>query len=285
MSAEAHIRQLSPQDQANLSFLVNNAEYIYRHLDWRTSFDWLGSEPFLGLERHQRLVSTLACPINETSIRWIRLFAFLNWNAQDLGAAWSLLFQQLLAGVSEKTQTTFAALGLLPWFSELLESSGFIHRQDIIVLHWEGVLPDDRPLAREIRLRPMHLADISDVAVLDQAAFAPLWHQTRIELEQALSQAAYATVATLDQEIIGYQISTSTPFHAHLARLADHPDLQRLSVGYAIVQEFLEYFVERGVSDITVNTQSDNYSSQKLYQKLGFHQTGEAFPVYTLPVN
>lgn len=285
MADEALIRQLLSQDQTSLSFLINHAEYIYRHLDWRTSLDWLGSEPFLGLERHHKLVSALACPQDETSIRWIRLFAYLNWNTQELEAAWSLLFDQLRAGVSKTSQITFAALGLSPWFSDLLELSGFVHRQDIIVLFWKGVIPEDRPLPREIRLRAMHPADISEVAALDHVAFAPLWHQTRVELERALAQAAYATVATLDQAIIGYQISTGSPFHAHLARLAVHPDLQRLSIGYAIVREFLETLTERGVGNITVNTQSDNYGSQKLYQELGFHRNGEAFPVYTLPLH
>jgi ribosomal protein S18 acetylase RimI-like enzyme len=128
----------------------------------------------------------------------------------------------------------------------------------------------------------MHSADLAEVAAVDQASFAPLWHQTRSELEQALDQAAYATVAVMENAIIGYQISTSTPFHAHLARLAVHPDLQRLSIGYGIVRELLETFTRRGITNITVNTQNDNYSSQKLYEKLGFYRTGEAFPVYSL---
>ncbi len=130
----------------------------------------------------------------------------------------------------------------------------------------------------------MHPADIAEVTALDRAAFDPLWHQTRLELEQALIQAAYATVAVLDREIIGYQICTSTPYHAHLARLAVHPDLQRMSIGYAIVRELLEFFLTRRITNITVNTQSDNYASQRLYEKLGFHRTGEAFPVYILPL-
>lgn len=285
MPAEALIRQLSPQDQSELSFLINHAEYLYRHLDWRTSVDWLESEPFLGLEQHRKLVSALACPKDETSIRWIRLFAFLNWNSDELESAWQNLFHQVQAGAVQKYQITCAALGLSPWFTDLLLSSGFTHRQDIIVLLWEGVLPDDRPLPPEIRLRPMHPADLSEVAALDWAAFDPLWHQTQIELEQALIQAAYATVAVMDGAIIGYQISTSTPFHAHLARLAVHPELQRMSIGFAIVRELLEFFLARRVTHITVNTQSDNYSSQRLYEKLGFHRTGEAFPVYTLPLS
>lgn len=282
MPAEALIRQLSSQDEAGLSFLINHAEFIYRHLDWRSALAWLGSEPFLGVEKNNRLVSALACPRDETAIRWVRLFAHLNWNEKELQTAWQVLFQQAQLTHSPTEPVTFAALGLSPWFSDLLESSGFQHTQDIIVLIWEGVLPEERPFPREVRIRPMHSADLAEVAALDRAAFAPLWHQTHAELEQALDQAAYASVAVMDRTLIGYQISTSTPYHAHLARLAVHPDLQRLSIGYGVVRELLEVFRGRGISTVTVNTQNDNLASQKLYEHLGFHRTGEAFPVYTL---
>lgn len=282
MPVEAIIRKLSTQDEADLSYLINHSEYIYRHLDWRSAMAWLGSQPFLGFERSHRLVAALACPQDETSIRWVRLFAYLNWNARDMEGAWLSLFQMLQDAHAGQDTCTFAALGLSPWFTDLLEISSFQHTQDIIVLLWDGKLPADRPFPREIRIRPMHSSDLNAVAALDQVSFAPLWHQTRADLEQALGQAAYATVAILENEIIGYQISTSTPFHAHLARLAVHPELQRLSIGYGIVREMIENFTRQGTTNITVNTQSDNFSSQKLYEKLGFYRTGEAFPVYTL---
>jgi ribosomal protein S18 acetylase RimI-like enzyme len=35
---------------------------------------------------------------------------------------------------------------------------------------------------------------------------------------------------------------------------------------------------------LTVNTQSDNAASLALYRKTGFHETGERYPVYQLPV-
>jgi len=285
MPAEALIRQLIPQDQTDLSFLVNHSEYIYRHLDWRSSTDWLGSEPFLGLERNHRLVAALACPQDETMIRWIRLFTFLSWNSGDMAAAWQTLFQQVQNTVPPASPTVFAGLGLSPWFTELLLESGFHYHQDIIVLMWSGVLPIERPLPAEVRVRLMDITDIPQVSQLDQAAFTPLWHQNEAELQQAMNQAAYATVAVMDGQVIGYQISTSTPYHAHLARLAVHPDLQRLSIGYSIVRELLDHFTGHGISHITVNTQSDNIASQKLYEKLGFHLTGDTFPVYTLPVH
>ena len=281
MSAgESSIRQLAAHDHASLSFLIQNAEYVYRHLDWRPAIEWLGRQPFLGLDRSRRLVGALACPQDATPIRWIRLFSYLDWNETGLLQAWQSLFAELCRCEAGQS-ITIAALGLQPWFEDLLQNSNFNHPQDIIVLTWQGQMPPERPLAPEILLRPMLPADIPDVTVLDRASFAPLWHQTEPELEQAFTQAVYATVAEMDREIIGYQISTGNPFHAHLARLAVAPALQRLSIGYAIVKDMLETFVQRGIQNISVNTQSDNYASQALYLKLGFAQTGEAFPVYT----
>ncbi len=57
----------------------------------------------------------------------------------ELDSAWQNLFHQVLARAVKDEQATCAALGLSPWFTDLLLSSGFTHRQDIIVLIWEGV--------------------------------------------------------------------------------------------------------------------------------------------------
>jgi hypothetical protein len=71
MSSETIVRQITSDDFASLSYLVNNAEYIHRHLDWRSPLDWMGEAPFLGIERQRRLLATLACPRGQSTIGWI----------------------------------------------------------------------------------------------------------------------------------------------------------------------------------------------------------------------
>lgn len=279
------VRQVTSADTANLSFLINNAEYIHRHLDWRAPLDWIGAEPFLVIDRQHRLLSALACPRIDSRVGWIRLFAFLNWNTPQLEGCWNQLFQALCAFIPPHSGYVFAALGLQPWFSGLLRGSGFYHRQDIMVLEWMGETPPLRPLPAEITIRTMLPRDLPGVLVIDNLAFDPLWRHSPNELDLAFLQAAYATVAELNGEIVAYQISTGTPFHAHLARLAVDPGLQRLSLGYGLVRDVLVHFTGLSIPNITVNTQSDNHQSLGLYQKTGFLATGEDFPVLVYPAS
>ncbi len=281
MSSESIVRRVTSADLSQISYLVNNAEYIHRHLDWRTALDWVGKEPFFGIERHGRMVAALACPRDDTGIGWVRLFASLDWNSAQLTAGWNQLFERLLDQVETGQGYTLAALGLQSWFSEALQKSGFANKQNIVVLQWMGELRENRPLPGNITIRPMLISDVALVLTVDHRAFGPLWQHSHIELEMAFQQATYASVAEMAGEIVGYQISTGTPYHAHLARLAVSPDLQRLSIGYALVWDMLDHFNQRGTTSISVNTQSDNFSSLSLYDKLGFQRTGDEYPVFT----
>jgi len=285
MSTSPLVRELTSADLASLSFLTNNAEYVHRHLDWRTPLDWVGSHPFLGIERQHRLLSAVACPYIQDSVGWIRLFAFLNWNSPQLKESWDLLLQHLLDTHIYPSGYVLAGLGLQSWFSELLAGSGFTLRQNIVVLQWLDQIPQPRQLPAEIRIRPMRQQDLDRVLVVDNLAFDYIWQHTQEELSLAFLQATYATVAEMNDEIIGYQISTGTPMHAHLARLAVDPGLQRLSIGYSLVRDVLCHFTQAGISNITVNTQSDNFSSLALYKISGFYRTGEEFPVYTFSLD
>jgi ribosomal protein S18 acetylase RimI-like enzyme len=279
------VRQLTSADITSLSFLTNNAEYVHRHLDWRSPVDWIGSIPFLGIERQHRLLSVLACPYIESSVGWIRLFAFLNWNSPQLRESWELLFRELIETSIFPSGYVLAGLGLHPWFSELLKGSGFSFRQNIVVLQWSDQMSQPRPFPAEIRIRPMQENDQEHVLAVDNLAFEDIWQHTQDELNLAFHQASYATVAEMNDEIVGYQISTGTQFHAHLARLAVDPGLQRLSIGYGLVWDILRHFTESGIYNITVNTQSDNYQSLALYNKMGFYRTGDEFPVFTFPLD
>ena len=93
---------------------------------------------------------------------------------------------------------------------------------------------------------------------MDNIAFESLWQNSQASLTLALKQSAYATVAEVDGQIIGYQISTGSGYSAHLARLAVLPRLQRKAIGYQLVRDLLEYFANREIYRITVNTQDNN---------------------------
>jgi ribosomal protein S18 acetylase RimI-like enzyme len=126
--------------------------------------------------------------------------------------------------------------------------------------------------------------DLPHVTVVDGESFDPLWHNSQDTLGRALSQSLFATVAEDAGGIIGYQLTTGSGVRAHLARLAVCPAMQGRGVGRALLGNLFDTLVQGGYLKLSVNTQSDNSTSLKLYQKLGFVRTGETYPVYTFDV-
>jgi ribosomal protein S18 acetylase RimI-like enzyme len=127
----------------------------------------------------------------------------------------------------------------------------------------------------------MSEADLPAVAEVDSAGFAQLWKNSLTTLRFGFLQAGFATVAQINDEIVGYQISTRNSFGVHLARLAVFPQQQRHGIGYYLVQDLLNQARLAGLHRLTVNTQNDNQASLALYQKMGFVLTGERYTVFT----
>jgi len=280
MLPEYSIRKATKQDYQALTFLIGASEYVHRHLDWRTSLDWLGYEPYLILQKNEGIQAVLACPPDPFGVAWIRLFSVSSLVIKPF-QAWNMLFPEVQLAFESCFPITFAALGLQDWFINLLTDNNFAHHQDIVVLEWEGNLPAAFSIPQGLILRPMFLSDLPEVQILDGMAFDRLWQNSLDGLTLALNQAAYATVLEVENRIIAYQISTPTSFGAHLARLAVLPGFQRQHLGSLLVRNIQEYFREKGFETVSVNTQDDNHASLALYRKMGFHLTGESFPVYT----
>jgi len=63
------------------------------------------------------------------------------------------------------------------------------------------------------------------------------------------------------------------------------PAVQGRGVGRALVADLIQQTGRLGLARLTVNTQSDNFTSLALYNNIGFHETGERFPVYEVPAH
>lgn len=272
------IRQANSSDQKQLANLIHFGTLVHRHLDWRPPLEWIGHDPFLVLEEDNRLVAALACPPDPPSVVWIRLF--VAYDEENLVVSWSQLWSQALEMISPDPDLQVAAIPLQNWFQRLLKASQFQTTTDVVMLIWDnGKIPPEQP-SPEISIRPMTIDDLSQIEVLDKTAFGSLWHNSQTSLEYAFEQAAFATIADIDGDIVGYQISTSMQMGGHLARLATHPQYQRQGIGYAILRDLMVQFKQRGAMRITVNTQEDNLASIALYENAGFTHTGETYPVY-----
>lgn len=278
MPSEFTPRPATKADYSKLASLLSFQQHIHRHLDWRHSLDWLGTQPFWVLEKDGAIVSALACPTDPADVAWIRLF--FSTPAVPTREAWEILFEHASAELAGQPNTRFAAVALQPWFANLLDQNGFQLFQEIVILAWENTPIAPVPLPPGVLIRPIDPMDIYTIAEIDARSFESLWINSAEAVDLAYQQSAYTTLAEKDGEILGYQFTTANPFNAHLARLAILPECQGQGIGKALVQDMMLYFQSRRVWQITVNTQSTNQNSLKLYQKTGFRLTGEKYPVY-----
>lgn len=272
------VRPAVRSDHQLISNLINFEQHVHRHLDWHPALEWLGQQPYWLVEHQQKALAALAFPPDPPEIAWIRLFSSsFELSPQE---AWNLLFENAILSLKNPDHTIIAAVALSDWFKAILANAGFEHHQDIIVLDWQVKPSYSFSPPAEIHIRKMLAEDLQTVQRVDNSSFDLLWQHSLDGLQQAYKNAYYATVAELDGQIVGYQLSTSAVFSAHLARLAVIPGLQRKRIGITLVQDLLAYCNQQAIIHVTVNTQHDNLASLALYQKIGFIRTGEFFPVF-----
>ncbi|MGE5376057.1 MAG: GNAT family N-acetyltransferase [Bacteroidota bacterium] len=275
------VRAADLNDHQQLSNLIFFETHLHRHLDWRSPLEWLGAPFYWALEEDRQITAALACPTEVEGIAWVRLFVYTgHWTPEN---AWAMLWPAAREEISRAGGATVAAIAMQPWFQTILAENHFENRQQIVMLEWHS-RPWTSTKVDGVRIRRMMESDIPGVTRADHAAFTPLWHNSLDTLQRAFSQALFATVAETRDEIIGYQLTTGHGQRAHLARLAVHPAMQGRGVGHALLSDLYANLMRIGTTSLSVNTQSDNQVSLKLYKNMGFTRTGEEYPVYTFEV-
>jgi ribosomal protein S18 acetylase RimI-like enzyme len=259
---------------------LEKAEWVHQHLDWLAPEAFLGRVPFLLLsDQHKKLTACLACPLGPHHVAWIRIFAVTTDHVPQ--RIWERLWPEAVDELLAQGCERIAALVLSQWFDPLLIQSGFTETNAVIFLEWQ----EKHPLAQSEFpgvIRGLRPSDIEAVIDLDQRAFKSIWSNPRQELLEAIRQASISTVVELEGQVLGYQVSTTSTWGAHLARLAVDPGWQGKGIGYAIVADLIRQTSKRGYPRFTVNTQEDNLRSIRLYQRLGFVLTGDRYPVMEL---
>jgi [ribosomal protein S18]-alanine N-acetyltransferase len=273
--------QATSSDTSEIANFLDQAKLVYRHLDWTPLLDWVDYAPFLKYYQNQQLEGILACPPDPPGVCWIKCFA--SNQASDSGVLFHSLLAKAKLAMPSPVEHIYS-LGLNEWFEKILKLNGFEHFQDVIVLKYGHKLLEEK-LGGAVIIRPMELSDIGEVARIDHASFEPIWTISASGLQSAFFQAEHASVAEINGNPIGYELSTANLFSAHLARVAVLPEHQHEKIGFQLVNGMINYFLKRGIKEITVNTQDVNHASLNLYKKIGFFPTGDRFPVYRIPIS
>jgi len=282
MQNEIKIRPASFDDYVPLANFLSFEYFVHRHLDWRTSLDWLGKDPFLIAEFNHEIVACFAAPNDVVTTTWVRLYACASSFPKD--EIWERFFEKAIQLFDTRIKTV-GALGILNWFVHMIEKTSFKQTQEIIVLERNDPIKLNNGLGNELFIRKLDPDDLVDVAKLDEGCFPPLWQMPLETMRLAYLQSGYSTVIEKNQQIIGYQITTDALSSAHLARIAIRPDIQKQGLAGFLLTDVINYYQKMGITRLTVNTQNDNFASQMLYKKFGFQRMDEHYPVYTFRIN
>ncbi|MCC7362511.1 MAG: GNAT family N-acetyltransferase [Anaerolineales bacterium] len=271
------VRPANPSDRNTILTLVRFETHGHAHLDWRPVEDWLGTQPYLLAERGRRALGALAAPPDPPDTAWLRLFVVVD----DVPPVelWNLLWPRTAQALAAAGVRTAAALSLDSWIDPLVKSAGFQQTHSVVVLsRRRGPAPSPSP--SPARIRPAQPADYEAVAATDLAAFASPWQMSAAVIADAIRRADYLTVAEVEGQVAGYQLTTPTSQGAHLARLAVQPAWQGQGIGGALVADLIEHANRRNYRELTVNTQDNNAGSLAVYQRLGFVRGAVQYPVY-----
>lgn len=277
--AKIIIRPAKKEDRSQLAHIIHFESYVHRHLDWRPPLDWIGHSPYYIAEKNNRIVGAIACPPDPKEVSWIRVFA----TTSKMGGkkAWNLLWPTTKDTLISLGTESVVAIPLQEWFEDILIHNNFSKIHNVVILVWESenmIPPIDNS---SFTLRPMRSEELEIIRDVDGAAFGPIWRNSLDTLKLAFNQALSASVVeNKEGKILGYQISTPSPFGAHLARLAVLPESQGQGIGYYLAHHVQSLFEGQTSARVSVNTQDNNLASLGLYKKLGFSLTGEVHPVY-----
>lgn len=258
-------------------FIFQN-HLVHVHFDWYESDQWLESvQPPTRLAwQNGRLVGFLAATAPRSGWSWLRMLGLrgLGDRRDVLRTLWDDLTIELRTLGTHQV----ALLGTDDWVPRVAQDLGFNLVEQVITMERPtGPLPMPQR-STPVRLRPAEPWDLEAMLRIDEAAFEAPWQLAPDELRQGFRQSFSSSVAELNGEVVGYQFSTAGFGMSHLARLATHPVHQGIGVGGALLRHSIERLGRFGSLPVTLNTQSSNVRSQRLYSRFGFTPNGFDLP-------
>jgi ribosomal protein S18 acetylase RimI-like enzyme len=163
-----------------------------------------------------------------------------------------------------------------PWLRKPLLDLGYQSMVEVVGYEKDRF---NRPAAgnRAVTVRRAEPSDLQAVLALDAACFPLPWVKGAEIFEPAIVSSPCFLIAAFGVEPVGYAFVTSHQAGQlfHLVRIAVAPAYQGLGIGIRLLAEIVDFCASRHAELLTLNTQADNYTAQRLYEWFGFVRTGE----------
>ena len=275
---EPKIRLSTAYPINELFSFLNSATLSFSNLDWISSRERLDAPFCYALEDEGQIKALISCQPEDANAAWLRFF--VGQSDGKHADYFRLLLNRALIDLKAAGVQGLYTLSFKSWQEQLFSGSAFFPHTRIITLIRlvSGDTAFEPPAGW--RLRPMTQEDLPEVEEVDHAAFSSPWQLNRASLQAAFRGCSYNTVAEQNGRIVAYQMTAASYNISHLARLAVLPNSQQHGLGSSLVQDTIREAEARGSTEISVNTQTNNASSLRLYSRFGFQQEGKLVPVF-----
>ncbi len=284
LGARLKITAYERRHRSALLDLAWYSQWAHKHLDWHKTSQWLDGElGFVLLAWHgDQLIGYIGISLPVEGWSWIRLLGIRD------GRMPGLVVRELLEAAEARCAplgvSNLVMLMITNWLPAYLRELRFQIDEDVITMSHIGSALPPKPTV-SARIRSAEAQDVEGMAMIDRLAFEPPWQLTDSDMRQAFRIAASATVAQRDNELIAYQLSTRQDEVGHIARLAVHPAHRRRRIASAMMRQLLDDFLNRNVTELSVNTQKSNLPSQRLYERFGFFRNGNDIELWRKQLN
>jgi len=142
----------------------------------------------------------------------------------------------------------------------------------------------EKPLASEdgrgffvtsenIEFRPMTMADIDDVMVIERTSYRFPW-STGFFLQELQVACARSILVELHGRIVGYVLYWVLPGALDIHNIAVHVDFRRRGIARLLLGHVLSQAKAQSVTRVMLEVRKSNLAAQKLYETFGFSTTG-----------
>lgn len=163
------------------------------------------------------------------------------------------------------------------WALPALQERGYTRATDVIVYEKRALTVPEFG-NQLVHVRRAHSVDLARVLEIDRASFEPQWVKDEAVLGPAITgEVPFFVVAELDGVVAGYCFATAH-FQGrlvHLVRIAVDPAWRGQGVGVRLMNEVVGFARVQGADSLTLNTQLENQTAQRIYEWFGFRRTGE----------
>jgi len=271
------VRRTHPNDWPDIEALNQRARRALPQLWWWE--EHLTDDLFVVVERKGVVAGALFAWPDESPVAWVRLAALDDALGVD---EWlDLVLPPVLDGLRRRGTRSLAWMDYGGWAGPNLRVRGFTSLAEVVTLaKSDRALPDVS--AAGARVRPVSDADIPAVAAVDRVAFIPHWRHSETTMHRRAAMASHFAVAEVAGEVVGYAEGDLCLPAAHLNRIAVHPAHQGRGIGALLLRDVLRALWRSGAERVTLNTQSDNRFSRRLYRRFGFEPTGDVMTTWEL---